>query len=536
MPYSPLRLCIALSVQILAIVGLFLIKTTTYFQPESLIYPCCCWILILSLWSLGSWFWLTRKLFDPYTIFLVSAILFNAGQALLEVFHLNRLGLLRGQFSPAAISNTLFFVVFGLSAFHLGALLSLGASNGIATIFYLQQPFKRSESRQERLIRSQQPPSALHSTDPFLDKPSRQKNDVVQPLDTSPGSVWVGWGLASVSLLPSIYVFFKSLQVVMTQGYQGLYQGDQETSVGALPGVIGEFLIPAAVFLLVGSSVISSPTYSKRTRNFAIALILLYITSRFLLGERRKVATAMTALIWLWHEWIVKLPAVVIIGSAVVLSLVFPIVAATRNLTGQQGISLDAVQSQLYGESNPLISTLSEMGGTMMTIAHTMNLVPSARPFQMGADYGYALLTLVPNFFWKLHPTIERGLAGSWLTWAIDPEFASRGGGYGYSFIAEAYLNFGWVGGPIALGMIGLLYTSLVLWAINSRSPARIALIATFSVYFPFYARSEAALHVRALVWYAVMPYWGAVGISTWLNRRKIRFGARRRPKPSWLR
>ena len=86
------------------------------------------------------------------------------------------------------------------------------------------------------------------------------------------------------------------------------------------------------------------------------------------------------------------------------------------------------------------------------------------------------------------------------------------------------------------LGLLGFFYTSLVLWAINSKSPARIALIATVSVYIPFYARSEAALHVRALVWYAIAPYWGAVSISKWLDRQKIRFGARRKPKSSWLR
>jgi oligosaccharide repeat unit polymerase len=537
MLYNPIRLCIAVGVQVLAIVGLFLLKATTYLQPESLIYPCCCWVLGLSIWSLGSWFWVTRKLFDPYTIFLVSAILFNAGQAILEVFHLNRFGMLRGQFSAATLSDTLFFITFGLSAFHLGALLSLAARNAIKALSALRQPFKREGGRKRRSIPLNPLPTLSPDTaEPLLDQSSRRQVGNAQPLDTSSGAVWMGWGLASISVLPSIYVFLQSLQVVLTRGYEGLYQGEQETSAGALPGVIGEFLIPAAVFLLAGSSVKGSLAYSKRTRNIALALMILYVLSRLLLGQRRKVGSAASALVWLWHEWVVKLPATVVVGCAIALALIFPIVAAFRNLGGQQGNSLDALQTQLYGDSNPVVSMLTEMGGTMMTTAHTMNLVPSARPFQMGADYGYALLTLVPNFFWKLHPTIERGLAGSWLTWAIDPEFASRGGGYGYSFIAEAYLNFGWVGGPIALGIIGFLYTSLVLWAINSRSPARIALIATFSVYFPFYARSEAALHVRALVWYAVMPYWGAVGISKWLDRQKIRFGARRKPNSSWLR
>jgi oligosaccharide repeat unit polymerase len=528
MPYNALHLYITLGIQIFAIFSLFLLKTTTYFQPETLIYPCCCWILILSIWSLGSWFWITRRLFDPYTIFLVSAILFNAGQALLEVFHLNQLGLLSGRFSATTLSNTLFFVAFGLSAFHFGALISVAACNGFAFLSHLKQPFKRSSKRTRgRQQSSNQPVDRLTSP---RGNPSQHQTGIPKIFDATPGMVRVGWGLASISVLPSIYIFLQSLQVVLTQGYQGLYQGEQETSVGATPAVIGGFLVPAAVFLLTGSTVKGSSVYSKWTRNIALGLIMLYVVSQLLLGQRRTVGATAVALIWLWHEWVAKLPAAAVLGVAIALALIFPIVAASRNFAVQQGTSLDAL---VNGESNPFINTLTEMGGTMMTTAYTMDLVPSSRPFQMGADYGYALLTLVPNFFWKLHPTIERGLAGSWLTWAVNPEFASRGGGYGYSFMAEAYLNFGWVGGPITLGIIGFLYTSLTLWAINSRLPARIALLATFAVYFPFYARSESALHVRVLVWYSLMPYWGSIGISKWLDRQKMRFGSKRRSRSS---
>jgi O-antigen polysaccharide polymerase Wzy len=531
MLYNAIHLCIALLIQTAAMVGLALFRSAN-FQSESLIYPCCCCILVLTLWYLGSWFWLTRRLFDPYTLFLFAAVLFNAGQAYLEVLHLNRFGLLRGQYSAATLANTLFFVALGLSAFHLGALLSLAAHNAILALSDLRQPFKKVAMTRQR---SRANPAGNDDPSNVSALTVSTPMSPIQSLDTAPGTIWIGWGLASIAVLPSIYDFLQSLRVVLTQGYQGLYQGEQETSFGAASGVLGGFLMTAAIFLLTGSTVKGSSAYSKRTRNVALGLMVLYIISRLLLGQRNKVGTAVAAVVWLWHWWVAKLPTVIVLGTAIALSILFPIIAATRNLAGQSGGSLDALQAQTYGESNPLISTLSEMGGTMMTTASTIDLVPSARPFQMGADYGYALLTLFPNLFWKIHPTIERGLAGNWLTWAINPEFASRGGGYGYSFIAEAYLNFGWIGGPMMLGLIGFLFASLTLWAINSTSAARIALIATFAVFFPFYARSESALHVRALVWYAAMPYWGAVGISKWLDRRKLSFKQRRKARSSWL-
>ena len=36
---------------------------------------------------------------------------------------------------------------------------------------------------------------------------------------------------------------------------------------------------------------------------------------------------------------------------------------------------------------NPLIQSITEMGGSMLTVAYTIELVPLARPFQWGADY-----------------------------------------------------------------------------------------------------------------------------------------------------
>jgi hypothetical protein len=513
MPYAPLSLLVALLLQSTLIFVTALLKTATGLQPESLIYPTCCLILIASVWFIASWVWITRQLFHPYVIFLVSAILFNAGQALLEVFHANRLGILRGSFSGATIADTLLFVLLSLAAFHFGALLCLTASNVLTTS---KQRLAR-RSRPSRLVRTTQRPVM----------PSfRSQSDAIDaPLDTAPGAIGVGWGLTAFAFLPFVYVFIKSLQVVLSRGYQGLFQGEQETSVAAAPDVVGGFIVPAAIFLLAGSADKQSSIRRPWIRNVAIGLMVLYIMSRFFLGERRKVATAVAGILWLWHARVAKLPTLLLLGLSLALAILFPLVASTRNSAAQQGF--DAIQAQLYGVNNPIFATLSEMGGTMMTVAATMELVPSARPFQMGADYGYALLTLFPNLFWKVHPTIERGLAGNWLTWAIDPEFAARGGGYGYSFIAEAYLNFGWVGGPGMLGLIGFAYTALTLWSVNSRSAARMALIGTFTCYFPFFARSEAALHVRALVWYTVFPYWGAVYLSKRLMQQKNRLQQR---------
>lgn len=156
-----------------------------------------------------------------------------------------------------------------------------------------------------------------------------------------------------------------------------------------------------------------------------------------------------------------------------------------------------------------------------MTVAHTIELVPSVRNFQMGAEYFYALLTLMPNLFWKVHPTVARGIPDKWLVWEVDTEFAARGGSFGFSFIAEAYLNFGWFGAPIALGMMGLIFAKFTLWAVRSGSPARMATVASFTSFILFFPRAESALMVRSLVWYSLLPYL-SVCLLGWLRSKKL--------------
>jgi hypothetical protein len=97
----------------------------------------------------------------------------------------------------------------------------------------------------------------------------------------------------------------------------------------------------------------------------------------------------------------------------------------------------------------------------------------------------------------------------------VDPVGAAHGRGFGGSFIAQAYVNFGWFGGPALLAVIGFLLAKLVLWARRSGRPPEMALLASFTAMFLIYARADAAI-LRQVLWYAVLPYaaaWMAAGL-----------------------
>src|SRR6185312_5686659 len=157
-----------------------------------------------------------------------------------------------------------------------------------------------------------------------------------------------------------------------------------------------------------------------------------------------------------------------------------PVIAATRDTSGADRLSAGALINAFSGINNPAVAILSETGGTMVTVAHTLTLVPSVRGYDFGAQYFFAGTSLVPNLFWTLHPAVAHGLASDWLVWLVDPSFAAQGGGFGYSFIAEGYLNFGWFA-PLFLGVVGYFFARLVFWGCRTGAPVRLAAVASFT-------------------------------------------------------
>ena len=448
------------------------------FSASSLIYPVSVFLVALFLWSVWSWKTVTKSIFDPYILFFVSAMLFNGGQAILEVIHLNKYGILNNRFSSETVAQTILLVMLGLSSLHLGALIGISMKKtGVAA----------TNSRMTTL------------------GPSNQDIRMV------------GWGLLFLSFIPSVFLLKQAGDTVLSGGYSVLYQREVVTGFGAMPRVLATFLVPSALFLLAGS---------ERRKVYIIlsgAIILSYSVIQLFLGYRGYPAMALIAYAWLWHRCIRPIPMTILsISGGVLLFFVFPLVKVVRSIAGAERLSLPFLVDSFISIDAPVITIISEIGGSMRTIAHTLELVPSLRDFDIGIGYLYALLTIFPNAFWDIHPSIAHGTLSDWLVWTVAPSTAVLGGGLGFSFIAEAYLNFGWVGTPIVLGLIGFLLGKIVLWVRRTGEPSKLAMVACFLSFFLVYSRAEAASIIRSLVWYSLIPYFC---IYVYKDIRKTIFG-----------
>jgi oligosaccharide repeat unit polymerase len=211
------------------------------------------------------------------------------------------------------------------------------------------------------------------------------------------------------------------------------------------------------------------------------------------------------AVAWVFERSIRRIPRALILVLALLALLVFPLVRETR-LTGGQYRSLGDQIDVLSNLDDPLSSSVSEMGHSLVTVTHTMTLVPETRPYDYGESYLYALTTIIPNLGWAVHPSVSHGLLSDWLINTVDRVTAAAGGGLGFSFIAEAYLNFGTFGGPIWLGLTGFALVWLFLKA-DGNDPAKHAFAASFLSFLFVFTRGESAIVARGLVWYALVPY-----------------------------
>lgn len=442
---------------------------------DATIYALTLALLGLTAWSLWSWHAFTKSLFDFYVMFFLAAVLFNGGHALLEVLHLNADGILGGQFPPRTIIQSLFIVVLGLAFFHFGALVAV----------------------------SLLAPKAVHS------------HPLSHPAQTAYYLRVVGWSLLLISAVPSFLVLQQALRVSVSQGYFALYQQESVAGFASSLDLLAKFLIPGVLFLLAGSK---GHPWSLAV---SVLVILSYTVANFILGSRIEATGPLLAYVWLWHRRIRPLAGPVLILAGIgMLGILFPFIKVTRNLTSGAKLDLAMLVEAYASVDNPLVAIISEMGFSLRTVAHTVQLVPEVRGFDLGLSYVYASLTIFPNLFWDIHPTVAHGLAAGWLVRTVAPSLASIGGGYGFSFIAEAYLNFGWLGITIVLAIIGGLLAAFVVWGQKTDDPARLALLASFGASFMIFARGESGSIVRDFVWYALIPY-AIVRIMPSFFRRK---------------
>jgi len=434
------------------------------------------WLLIaLLVWTLVTWRHTVGVLFDPYVAFVVAAYMFNGGLAFLWALGLEGNFSLRRHLDPDSIRRALALTIAALWAMHLGALLAT------------------------RTMRAKTSSTVLPST-PIAGAVSH-----------------VGAWLVFVAGAPAVAVLARSVSVAVAGGYFALYQRDLATGWDGAALIVANLMVPGIFSVVAGS------TGRGRWIVVSVILVVIWSTAFLFIGYRGTGFAIAVAFTWLWGRRVRRIRTGLVFGIGLLAAAVLiPLVQATRGLAGAERLNPAVYAEFAASLDSPMVAAIAEMGGTLGITAETIELVPASRAFDLGKSYAYALLAVVPNIAWSIHPSVARGTPSDWFIWTAEPTTAVTGGGRGFSFIAEAYLNFGYFS-PLATLVLGLFLGFLHRRVDEAPDEAKDAFLASYLVFLLPYARADSMMIVRPLFWYAGVPLLAAKLLASRLAKRGSR-------------
>ncbi len=392
------------------------------------------------------------------TIFVIMYSLYMMGQLFLNTFGLLSEPILSGKFKPKDIINAVADVHVYLAFFLIGVSLA--------------PRFK-------------------------------QRND----FEPDKYGVKVGYWVLLFSLPFELVVTIMKITISLTYGYASLYQDVAYEAIPSYAKILSYFFLPGVFFLMF-----CAPKKSKHEK-VAFLLLAYHCIAYLVMGYRAATITPILLLLYTLRIKYLsfntskgqsKKMVYLLVGLAAFLVLVvFPYVGENRNNgdSGDRKVSI----AELF-QDNPATETINEMGKSIQTLVYTEQLVPQKYPYRYGYTYLMNLTTVLPNLFWDKHPAEVYGSLGRWLTELVDFDFWNFGGSLGFSCVAEAYINFGYIGIIFISFLFGYFLMRIENRVGSKNSPVYYAAFAIVAINLTSYARGEFGDVVRGIFWYMLIP------------------------------
>lgn len=435
----------------------------------------------LILIAVLTWKKTTGDFFAPYVVFLLSLFIFSYGQAVLmsigifyEPFNLYEL------YNIESLLIAHYFTIIGISFFHLGALTS--QSNKII-------------NHNEHID--------------IRDKNIKESLKIV------------GW----ILFLGSFYFYFESLLQIFNQsikhGYMSLYNYEnrtlRETSIyDNIQNTIKMFFIPSIFLLLI--------YYKKNNfvKNSIVFVIIVAVVLNFAAGTRTDAAALLISFALVWHEQIKifkSLNFIKLFIGALMLLIIFNVTGDLRGYTNRDvNVFFEIIKESIF-LNNPVFESIGEMGGSMFPLLEVMNLVSSNQiDIKYGLTYISSIFAVFPSFM--VGNLLPRESLANWLMLTLNMNY-----GPGFSLLAEAFLNFKWLG---ALFMFGIGFAISKLLSPQQKDTdyniLKKTLVCSFLYFIITIGRGETLLLVRYAMLFYFLPLFMIHLIASYLNNFKTSF------------
>ena len=145
-----------------------------------------------------------------------------------------------------------------------------------------------------------------------------------------------------------------------------------------------------------------------------------------------------------------------------------------------------------------------EFGSVVPTLADVVAEVPRSHDYRWGATYVEALGVIVPRAVWPSRPFAP----GEWYAARFYSEVWESGGGYGFSPVAEAYLNYGIAGVLLLAMLLGALLFWIEQAVLAAAAPSPKAILFALAIpWLAFSWRLDAASVIKNYAVLNVAPF-----------------------------
>ncbi len=319
------------------------------------------------------------------------------------------------------------------------------------------------------------------------------------PIPPRPMLLIAGTGVA---LLGALCLLVGGRQAgVFTSGYGEFFQRSMTADVRLFN--VGLMVFPIGF-------VVAAVGATRRQLLLVAAGVLFMLAPLFLAGFRGPVIVHLATLIAVWAHKDPPAARRAALALAVAAIVLVPAVRATRDTRRDLSEGLRAYEP---------LALFTEAGTSLHPLVITADRVGAgAEPLWMGRSYATALGRTVPNLGQRAGLDARALTPNGWATLQADRWLYVRGGGIGFSGVAEPYLNFGRAGVVVFFFLLGLVLQRWESWL--ARDPFRAAAAAATFGFVLWTVRNEALELFRSTA-FAAIVVGGAWMLHRMVHRRE---------------
>lgn len=299
-------------------------------------------------------------------------------------------------------------------------------------------------------------------------------------------------------------------------GYLGLYRLEQGREYMA----IGLTLLGTGLLLLYHAA------YETRSRVVGVltwTLIVALGALLFAIGRRRYLLTLILAIVVYRHYRKQRLSVPVLLAFGGVGFLLFNVWGLLRRFPWHALLSRAAWSAVLQRPLRDFVYTVAgegEFSGAGVWLPQVITRLASGDlSYFYGLSYLQAPIGFIPRLLYPGRPP----MLSEWYVTTFHPELAAQGGGMGFFFLAEAYLNFGVVGVLAVMALAGIVFRCAAGYLRrNQKSAAAVLLYAALISWIPSGIRVDFATAIKGFTeFFFVILLLAVLYSAGWRTRRE---------------